>query len=121
MMRMMAGVALCVSTIKGSKVVVGAGPGALCTLEMVLLAAFVPHQLFVTVALLSMLERLLPLPLVVLPASRLKLMVNGPAPLLLPRKIPPPFPVAVLPVMVTLLKLVRKAQVAGQPVDSALL
>src|SRR5882724_11260027 len=39
----------------------------------------------------------------VFPAKRLKLMVSGPAPLLLPDAMPPPLPVAVFPAMVTLL------------------
>src|SRR5258708_5444360 len=74
-------------------------------LVMVVLGVFVPHQLSVTVIVPCRLKRLPPpgVRVEVLPASRLKLMVIGtPAPVS-PVKMPPPLPVVLLPVMVTLL------------------
>src|SRR5882724_373528 len=50
---------------------------------------------------------MLPPPAAVFPAKRLKLIVTGPAPLLFPEAMPPPFPVAVLPVIVTLVSVVE--------------
>src|SRR5215472_11245260 len=92
---------MCVSTMKGSKVVVAPAVMVLIVLE----ALLVPHQLFVAVTVVPWLLRLLPLPLVVFPARRLKLMVSGPsagnAPLA-PVEMPPPLPLALLPVIVTL-------------------
>src|SRR5882672_567130 len=93
---MMAGLAVWVSSMNGSNEVVP--PLALL---MVLAGVFVPHQLFVAVIAVLTFSRLFPVPVAVLPARRLKLMVEGPPPVRLPVKIPPPLPVAVLPVMVT--------------------
>src|SRR5262245_45622643 len=111
-MRMMASVALCVRTMKGSKVVV---PPLM--VWIVLAAASVPHQLLVAVTTVPLLLRLLPDPEVVLPARRLKLMVRGPAAgaaPLLPVEMPPPLPVALLPVIATLVKVAEQVSVAGQ-------
>src|SRR5262249_14603770 len=111
-MRMMAGVALCVSTMKGSKLVV-----PLLMVLTVLAAASVPHQLFVAVTTVPLLLRLLPDAEVVLPARRLKLMVRGPAEgaaRLFPVEMPPPLPVALLPVMATLVKVAEQVCPAGQ-------
>src|SRR5262245_33079878 len=114
-MRIFCGTPLCVSTMKGSKVVTA--------LVMVVLivdpAAFVPHQLFMAVTVVPWLARLLPLA-AVLPASRLRVMLMGPdvgnVPIA-PVKIPPPVPVALLLIIATLLKLtvLGKTQLAGQP------
>src|SRR5215469_8925204 len=105
-----------VSTMKGSKVVV-----APVTLVVIVdAAAFVPHQLLVAVTVVPSLAKLLPAA-AVLPASRLKLMLMGPAVGNVPAdpvKIPPPFPAAVLLIIVTLLKLTGSIQEAGQPVKS---
>src|SRR5258708_8720915 len=78
---------------------------------MVLLAAFVPHQLFVAVVALPRFWRLLPVP-AVFPAKRLNWMVTGPAPIA-PVAIPPPVPVDVLPVMVTFDSVAERAGTAG--------
>src|SRR5258708_17235718 len=79
---------------------------------MVLLAAFVPHQLFVAVVALPRFSRLLPVPTAVFPAKRLNWMVTGPAPMA-PVAIPPPVPVDVLPVMVTFDSVAERAGTAG--------
>src|SRR5579859_1021434 len=103
LMRILFGLATCVSTMKGSKVVVGTDPPSLCTVAIVLDGLLVPHQLFVAVTGLSSFQRFEPRRLELLPASRLKLIVSEPDPgLSLPIAIPPPFPVELLPVMVTL-------------------
>src|SRR2546423_5728813 len=68
---------------------------------MVVLGASVPHQLLVAVTALPRFSRLLPVEAAVFPARRLKLMVTAPAPIA-PVAIPPPLPVDVLPVMVSL-------------------
>src|SRR5437763_8664262 len=95
-MRILAGLAMCVRTMKGSNVAV------VVVLLMVLATALVPHQLFVAVTVPSMLLRLLP-KAAVLPARRLNVMFNVPnPPLRLPTEIAPPLPVVVLPVIVTL-------------------
>lgn len=114
LMRILFGLAVCVRTMNGSKVVV---PPLATTVLIVAAAAFVPHQLFVTVAVALLLLRLLPLPpLVVFPANRLKLMVKEPVvpALAFPWEMPPPFPVAVLPVIVTLLSVVVQVDDKGQ-------
>src|SRR5215470_7985714 len=74
---------------------------------MVLLALSVPHQLSVTVSVLPRFSRLLPVVPAVFPARRLKLMVTGPAPTA-PVAIPPPVPVDVLPVIVTLVSVAER-------------
>src|SRR5258708_3834040 len=78
---------------------------------MVLLAAFVPHQLLVAVVVLPRFSRLLPVP-AVFPAKRLNWMVTGPAPIA-PVAIPPPVPVDVLPVMVTFDSVAERAGTEG--------
>src|SRR5258708_21755346 len=109
-MRMMAGVAPCVRTMKGSKVVL---PAAVL---IVVLAAFVPHQLLVAAMVLLMFSRLLPETPAVLPASRLKLMVKFPPPDTVPEEMPPPRPFeALLPVMVTLVSVTESVHAPGQP------
>src|SRR5258707_14904348 len=99
-MRIIAFVALCVRTMKGEKVVLPP-PVVL----IVVAAALVPHQSSVALMVVPPFLRLLPTPVAELPARRLKVMVSGPAALgkvpALPLEIPPPLPVAVLPVMVT--------------------
>src|SRR5437899_2675742 len=91
LMRMMAGVALCVRTMKGEKVVV---PPPLVLI--VVPAALVPHQTSVALMLVPPFLRLFPTPVAELPARRLKVMVSGPAALgkvpALPFEIPPPGP-----------------------------
>src|SRR6266571_4913510 len=79
---------------------------------MVLLAAFVPHQLLVAVNALPRFSRLLPVPVAVFPARRLNWMVTGPAPMA-PVAIPAPVPVDVLPVMVTFDRVAERAGTAG--------
>src|ERR1051326_5595755 len=96
LIRMMDGLAVCVSAIKGSKVVV-----PLLVLTIVVAGVFTPHQLFVTVAVEWLLFRLLALA-AVLPARRLKLMEKACARVGSPESMPPPAPVAVFPVMVAL-------------------
>jgi len=68
---------------------------------MVAPGVFVPHQLFVALTVQSTLLRLLPAA-AVLPASLLNCTVRLAPPLKFPAEIAPPFPVAVLPVRVTL-------------------
>src|SRR5262249_22948419 len=100
-MRISCGLPLCVRTMNGSKVVVA----PVMVVLIVDPAALVPHQLLVAVTVVPWLRRLLPFPPAVLPASRLKLMVMGPAVGNVPPdpvKIPPPSPVALFPVIVTL-------------------
>lgn len=90
------GLAVCESTMKGSNVVV---PPLI--LAIVAAGVFVPHQLFVTVAVVWLLFRLLALA-AELPATRLKLIEKACARLGSPESMPPPLPVAVFPVMVAL-------------------
>src|SRR6478735_5762636 len=85
-----------VSTIKGSNVVVPP-----LTLTIVAAGVFVPHQLFVTVAVVWLLFRLVAVA-AVLPARRLKLMEKACARVGSPESMPPPAPVAVFPVMAAL-------------------
>ena|SRR6476469_5752640 len=106
LMRMIAGVALWVKTMKGSKFVV---PPLI--LLMVVAGAFVPHQLFVTVAVVWLLFRLLAAA-AVLPARRLKLIVKLCASEGSPASMPPPFPVAVLPVTVNLVSVITSGLTA---------
>src|ERR1044071_10410498 len=79
---------------------------------MVLLAAFVPHQLFVAVVVLPRFSRLLPDFVAVFPANRLKLIVTAPAPIA-PVATPPPVPVDELPVIVTLESVCVREGIAG--------
>src|SRR5262249_50308626 len=98
--------------MKGSKVVV---PPLIVL--MVLAAASVPHQLFVAVTTVPLLLRLLPDAEVVLPARRLKLMVRGPAEGAAPAfpvEMPPPLPVALLPVIATLVRVAEQVSAGGQ-------
>src|SRR5438270_2252376 len=92
--------------MKGSNVVVPV------VVWIVLLAAFVPHQLLVAVVALPRFSRLLPEFVAVLPAKRLNWMVTGPAPMA-PVATPPPVPVDVLPVMVTFDSVAERAGTAG--------
>src|SRR5262249_16936644 len=110
-MRMIAGVALWVRTMKGSKVVV---PPLI--VWMVLPPASVPPHLFFAVTTVPWLWRLLPAA-AVFAARRLKLIVRGPAEgaaLPFPVEMPPPLPVALLPVIATLVKVAEQVSVAGQ-------
>src|SRR5579884_3274863 len=75
-------------------------------LLMVFVGVFVPHQLFVAVTVVSSLSRLFAT-VAVFPARRLKCMVMGPAPESFPVAMPPPLPVAELPVIVTLVSVVE--------------
>src|SRR5215470_12363779 len=101
--------------MKGSNVVV-----PLLIVLIVLEAAFVPHQSFVAVIDVPLLRMFAPLPVAVLPASRLKLMVSGPAvgavpPLTSPLEMPPPLPVALFPVIVTLVNVTESVHAPGHP------
>src|SRR5882724_10039117 len=89
------GLAWWVKLIHGVKFVVPA------EVLIVVAGVLVAHQLLVAVTVLPKLLRLLPVGAVLF-ASRLKLMVSGPLRLKLPDAMPPPVPVAELPVMVTL-------------------
>src|SRR5258706_14952494 len=117
LMRIFCGLPLWVSTMKGSKVVVPA---------IVLIRAlgeFVPHQSFVAVTVVPPLLRFDPAA-AVLPARRLKVMVNGPAAgnaPAFPVEIAPPLPLAVLPVIETLVRVAKKVHDAGQPVANRLI
>src|SRR5258708_19260920 len=93
LIRILSGLPLCVSTMKGSKVVT-----ATFKLLIVVNAALVPHQLFWTVAVVLSLLKLLPLA-AVLPARRGNLILIGPADgkgRAFPVWIPPPRPALVL-------------------------
>src|SRR5437764_5698202 len=95
---MIAGVALCPRTMKGSNVAV------VVVLLMVLATALVPHQLLVAVTVPLMLFRLLP-KAAEFPAMRLNVIFNVPNPLLrLPAEMAPPWPVVVLPVIATFVR-----------------
>jgi hypothetical protein len=117
-MRILFGLAVCVSTMKGSKQICpapGLGQFTVAAPPMVLDALFVPHQLLVAVTCAPglVVKRLLPPAVALLPASRLKLITKK-LPLALlstftpppPPGLPPPAPVALWPVMVTLLSVV---------------
>src|SRR5260370_7200401 len=96
-MRMIARVALCPRTVRGSIVAV------VVVLFPVLAAALVPHQLLVAVTVPLMLLRLLPKS-AVLPARRLKLMLRVPKPALrFPTEIPPPLPFGAWLVVIVIL------------------
>src|SRR5215468_777497 len=107
-MRMIAGLATWVILINGVEVVVTP------VSTMVLVGVLVPHQSLVAVTAVWSLVRLVPVG-AVFPAIRLKLMVTFPAPLALPIARPPPLPVVVLPVMVTLVSETGSVQAPGQP------
>src|SRR5712691_1405104 len=83
---------------------------------MVLLALFVPHQLLVPAIVLLTFSRLLPVVPAVFPANRLKLMVSGPPPVAVPDMMPPPRPFgALLPLIVTLVRVTESVHAPGQP------
>ena len=106
---MTAGLAVWVNSMNGSKVVT-----PVPTVEIVVAGVLLPHQLSVTEIVALLLLRFFPTG-AVFPARRLKVMVTLPAPVALPMAIPPPLPVVVFPVMVTLFSVVTSEQVAGQP------
>src|SRR5258708_37698386 len=95
LMRILFGTPEWVRTTNGSKVVVPAD------VLMVLAAALVPHQLSVAVTGLPRLFRFFPVGAVLF-ASRLNCTESGPLMLRFPDAMPPPVPVAVVPVIVTL-------------------
>src|SRR6266481_2965722 len=119
LMRILSGLPVWVSTMKGSKLVTPA-----LIVLIVLAALLVPHQLLVAVTVVLLLFRLLPPPPVVFPARRLKLMVSGPAEgkaLAFPVEMPPPLPVAEFPVMVTWLRVAEQVCPGGQLAGAKLL
>jgi len=113
-MRMVEGLAVWVSSMNGSKVVT-----PVSTVEIVFAGVLVPHQLSVTEMLALLLLKFFPTG-AVFAARRLNVIVTLPAPVALPMAIPPPFPVVVFPVMVTLFSVVTSVQAPGQPLDAVL-
>src|SRR2546427_12751314 len=117
----LAGLAVWVSTMKGSKQTwpaAGVGQLTVAPPPIVLDAAFVPHQLFVAVTAPPgfVVNRLLPARAgAVLPAIRLKLITKKLPLALLSTITPPPWPAAVFPVMVTLESVVVSPE--GNPAD----
>src|SRR5438105_6424884 len=89
-MRILFGLAVCVRTMKGSKVAAGEP-----TATEVGVGVLVPHQLLVTLTVPgepSLVKFFPVLPIAVLPAIRLKCMLNVMAEVGLPFKIPPATP-----------------------------
>src|SRR5438270_11804480 len=112
-------VALWVSTMNGSKVV---PPPPLVLI--VVATALVPHQSSVALTVVPPFLRLLPTPVAEFPARRLNVIVRGPAAgkaPALPLEIPPPLPVAVLPVMVTWVRVASQVNPTGQLAGGKLL